>query len=145
MRIFVLNGPSLNLLGEREPDIYGAQTLGDVEKMCRERASELGHDVDFRQTNDEGQLIDWLQESRTSADGVVLNPAGLSHYSIALRDAVAACEMPVVEVHISNIYAREPFRQKSVISGVATGVISGLGAHGYVLALEAVARSLSLK
>lgn len=145
MKILVLNGPSLNLLGEREPDIYGADTLGDVEKMCRERASELGHDVDFRQTNDEGQLIDWLQEARTGADGVVLNPAGLSHYSIALRDAVAACEMPVVEVHISNIYAREPFRQKSVISGVATGVISGLGTHGYLLALEAVARSLSLK
>jgi 3-dehydroquinate dehydratase-2 len=145
MKILVLNGPSLNLLGERERDIYGAETLGDVEKMCRERASELGHDVDFRQTNDEGQLIDWLHEARTGADGVVLNPAGLSHYSIALRDAVAACDMPVVEVHISNIYAREPFRQKSVISGVATGVISGLGTHGYLLALEAVARSLSLK
>ena len=145
MKIFVLNGPSLNLLGEREPDIYGAETLEDVETMCREWASELGHDLDFRQTNDEGQLIDWLQDARSGADGVVLNPAGLSHYSIALRDAVAACEMPVVEVHISNIYAREPFRQKSVISGVATGVISGLGTHGYVLALEAVARSLSLK
>ncbi len=145
MKILVLNGPSLNLLGEREPDIYGAESLGDVEKMCRERAAELGHDLDFRQTNDEGKLIDWLQEARTGADGVVLNPAGLTHYSIALRDAVAACEMPVVEVHISNIYAREPFRQKSVISGVATGVISGLGTHGYVLALEAVARSLSLK
>jgi 3-dehydroquinate dehydratase II len=145
MKILVLNGPSLNLLGERQPLIYGTETLAEVEKRCRERALELGHEIDFRQTNDEGQLIDWLQEARGGGGGVVLNPAALSHYSIALRDAVEACGVPVIEVHISNIYAREPFRQKSVISAVAIGVISGLGTHGYVLALEAMARSVSLK
>ncbi len=145
MKIFILNGPSLNLLGEREPDIYGPETLGDVEKMCRERASELGHDVDFRQTNDEGTLVDWLQEARTAADGVILNAAAFSHYSVAVRDAVQACGKPVVEVHISNIFAREKFRATSVISAVAAGVISGLGVQSYLLALDALASILAAR
>lgn len=129
-------------MGEREPDIYGTATLADVEKMCRERGAELGLEVDFRQTNNEGELIDWLQEARGTADGVVLNPASFSHYSVGVRDAVAASDLPVVEVHISNIYAREEFRQRSVVSPVVKGVISGLGIQGYVLALEALARIL---
>jgi 3-dehydroquinate dehydratase II len=137
--IFVLNGPNLNLLGQREPDIYGQATLKDIETMCRDRAADLGHDIDFRQSNDEGKLVDWLQEARTGAVGVVINPAALGHYSIALRDAIAACDVPVVEVHISNIFAREEFRQKSVISAVVVGVISGLGIWGYVGAVEALA------
>lgn len=139
MTIFVLNGPNLNLLGQREPDIYGLATMADVEKMCRDRAAELGHEIDFRQSNDEGKLVDWLQEARTGASGVVLNPAAFGHYSVALRDAIAACDVPVIEVHISNIYAREEFRAKSVISAVVVGVISGLGVEGYVLAVEALA------
>lgn len=139
MKIYVLNGPSLNLLGERQPLIYGNTTLAEVEQMCRERAFELDIEIDFRQSNDEGQLIDWLQEARTQADGVILNAAAFSHYSFALRDAVQACDTPVVEVHISNIFAREEFRATSVISAVVVGVISGLGAQGYVLALEALA------
>ncbi len=139
MKIFVLNGPNLNLLGQREPDIYGLATLADVETLCEGRAAELGHEVDFRQTNDEGQLVDWIQEARTGAAGVVLNPAAFGHYSLALRDAIAACDVPVVEVHISNIYAREEFRAKSVISAVAVGVISGLGIWGYAGAIEALA------
>jgi 3-dehydroquinate dehydratase-2 len=138
VKIFVLNGPNLNLLGQREPDIYGLATLEDVRTLCEGRAAELGHDVDFRQTNDEGQLVDWIQEARTAAAGIVLNPAAFGHYSIALRDAIAACDLPVVEVHISNIYAREEFRAKSVISSVAVGVISGLGIWGYIGAIEAL-------
>lgn len=139
MTIFVLNGPNLNLLGQREPDIYGLGTLKDIEKMCRDRAADLGHDIDFRQSNDEGKLVDWIQEARTGAKGIVINPAALGHYSIALRDAIAACDVPVIEVHISNIFAREEFRQKSVISAVVVGVISGLGTWGYVGAVEALA------
>ncbi|MEX0791415.1 MAG: type II 3-dehydroquinate dehydratase [Actinomycetota bacterium] len=143
MKIFVLNGPNLNLLGQREPDIYGLATLAQIETMCRDRAAALGHDIDFRQTNDEGKLVDWIQEARTGAGGIVINPAALSHYSIALRDAIAACDVPVIEVHLSNIWAREEFRQKSVISAVAVGVISGLGTWGYVGAIEALAGILS--
>lgn len=139
MKIFVLNGPNLNLLGEREPNIYGKATLAEVEKMCRERAETLGLEIDFRQTNDEGELIGWLQEARGEADGIVLNPAAFTHYSLAIRDAVAATELPVIEVHISNIYAREPWRARSVVSGVARGVVAGLGVIGYLLAIEALA------
>jgi 3-dehydroquinate dehydratase II len=145
VKIFVLNGPNLNLLGQREPDIYGLATLEDVRTMCEGRAAELGHEVDFRQTNDEGQLVDWIQEARTGAAGIVLNPAALGHYSIALRDAIAACDLPVVEVHISNIYAREEFRAKSVISAVCEGVISGLGVWGYTGAIEALSGILKTR
>ncbi|MBW3589083.1 MAG: type II 3-dehydroquinate dehydratase [Actinobacteria bacterium] len=138
MKVFVLNGPNLNLLGEREPEVYGTTTLGDIEKLVKSRAEDLKAEVDFRQTNHEGVLVDWLQEARGQADGVVLNPAALSHYSLAVRDAVVACGLPVVEVHLSNIFGREPWRAKSVVSGVADGVIVGLGPLGYVRALEAL-------
>lgn len=134
-----MNGPNLDLLGEREPEIYGTRTLEEVEKLCRERAAELGCDLEFRQTNDEGQLIEWLHEARNEADGIVINPAAFTHYSMTVREAVAICEVPVIEVHISNIYAREEWRAKSVISGVATGVIAGLGTFGYLRAIEALA------
>lgn len=139
MRIYVFNGPNLDLLGEREPEIYGTRTLEEVEKLCRERAAELGCDLEFRQTNDEGQLIEWLHEARGEADGIVINPAAFTHYSMTVREAIAICEAPVIEVHISNIYAREEWRAKSVISGVATGVIAGLGTLGYLRAIEALA------
>ncbi|MEX2586511.1 MAG: type II 3-dehydroquinate dehydratase [Actinomycetota bacterium] len=139
MTIFVLNGPNLNLLGSREPDIYGARTLGDLERLCNDRAEALGYDIDFRQTNYEGELVDWLQEARTGAEGVVLNAAAFTHYSIAVRDAVAACERPVIEVHLSNIHAREDFRSHSVISAVCAGVICGMGETGYRVAIDALA------
>lgn len=137
-----MNGPNLDLLGEREPEIYGTRTLEEVEKLCRERAAELGCDLEFRQTNDEGQLIEWLHEARSEADGIVINPAAFTHYSMTVREAVAICEVPVIEVHISNIYAREEWRAKSVISGVATGVIAGLGTFGYLRAIEALAEMI---
>lgn len=144
MTIFVLNGPNLNLLGQREPDIYGPTTLKEIEKMCRDRAADLGHDIDFRQSNDEGKLVDWIQEARTGAQGIVINPAALGHYSIAIRDAIAACDLPVIEVHLSNIWAREEFRHTSVISAVVVGVISGLGTWSYVGAVEALAAILEM-
>jgi 3-dehydroquinate dehydratase-2 len=137
--IWVLSGPGLNLLGEREPEVYGTTTLDQIHEACRKRAADLGFDVDARQTNHEGQLVDWLQEARLKAAGVVLNPAAFTHYSIAVRDAVVSAQVPVIEVHISNIHAREAFRHRSVISAVARGVVAGLGPHGYVLALEALA------
>lgn len=142
MRIYVFNGPNLDLLGEREPEIYGTRTLEEVEKLCRERAAELGCDLEFRQTNDEGQLIEWLHEARNEADGIVINPAAFTHYSMTVREAVALCEVPVIEVHISNIYAREEWRAKSVISGVATGVIAGLGTLGYLRAIETLSEMI---
>lgn len=142
-KIFVLNGPNLNLLGEREPEIYGSTTAEDLEEMCRQRGTELGLDIDFRQTNFEGELIDWLQDARKAAEGVVLNAGALSHYSLAIADAVTIAKVPVVEVHISNIHAREEWRSRSVISPVAAGVILGLGIQGYLLALDALAVLLS--
>lgn len=137
--VLLLSGPNLNLLGEREPELYGEQTLEDVEAMCRERGKELGLEVDFRQSNFEGELVEWLQDARKAATGVVLNAGALSHYSRAIADAVTIATVPVVEVHITNIHAREPWREASVISPVAWGVITGLGVHGYLLALDALA------
>ncbi|MGH2773615.1 MAG: type II 3-dehydroquinate dehydratase [Actinomycetota bacterium] len=139
MNVFVLNGPSLNLLGEREPHIYGTATLEEVKEACSRKASSLGLTVDFRQTNEEGEIVTWLQEARTGADAVIINPAAFTHYSLAVRDAIEASGKPTVEVHISNIFAREEFRAKSVVSPVARGVIAGLGVDGYLLAIEAVA------
>ena len=138
--VYVLNGPNLNLLGSREPAIYGRETLADVEAACREAAGGLGLTVDFRQTNHEGVLIDSIHEARGKAAGIVINPGGLTHTSMALMDALSASELPIVEVHLSNIHRRESFRHLSYVSRVATGVICGLGPQGYVLALEAMAR-----
>ena len=138
--VYVLNGPNLNMLGLREPAIYGRETLDDVRALCEAAAARLELGIDFRQSNHEGLLIDWVQEARSAASGIVINPAGLSHTSIALMDALAASERPIVEVHISNIHRRESFRHLSYVSRVATGVICGLGSQGYVLALDAMAK-----
>ena len=137
--VFILNGPNLNLLGVREPSIYGRDTLGDIEERCSARAAALGLEIDFRQTNHEGQLVDWIQEARESADGIILNAGALTHTSVALLDALSAAELPVIEVHLSNIFRRESFRHHSYVSLAANGLICGLGAKGYELALDAVA------
>jgi 3-dehydroquinate dehydratase-2 len=140
--ILVLNGPNLNLLGLREPEIYGHETLADIEEACLERAEALAVSVEFRQTNHEGLLVDWIHEARQSADGIIINAGAYSHSSIAILDALTAAGLPVIEVHMSNIYRRESFRQISYVSRVAQGVICGLGGHGYELALTAMARLL---
>ena len=137
--VVVLNGPNLNLLGMREPDKYGTATLDDVEALCAEIAEGLGLAIDFRQTNVEGELITWVQECRGRAAGIVINPAGYTTTSIGLMDALLAVDLPVIEVHITNIHRREEFRQHSFVSKAATGVIAGLGVQGYALALEAMA------
>ena len=139
--VFVLNGPNLNLLGSREPALYGAETLDDITARLTDRARTLGVSTDIRQSNHEGHLIDWLHEAGAGgADAVILNAGGYSHTSVAIRDAVAAISLPVIEVHLSNIFAREAFRRESLIAPVARGCILGLGAEGYVLALDAAAR-----
>lgn len=141
--LLILNGPNLNLLGTREPEIYGRDTLADVEALCAKTAAEYGRIVDFRQSNHEGVLIDWIQEARTKHDGLIINPAGYSHTSVALHDALAALDgKPILEVHISNIHKREPFRHHSYISSVADGVIAGCGVQGYALAIARVCRLL---
>ena len=137
--IYVLNGPNLNLLGTREPEIYGRDTLADVERRCEARAKTLGYEIVFRQTNHEGELIDWIQEARGNASAIVLNPAGFGHTSVALLDALKAAELPVVECHLSNPAAREPFRHHSYVSAAAAGLVSGFGAASYELAVEAAA------
>jgi 3-dehydroquinate dehydratase-2 len=138
--ILILNGPNLNLLGVREPATYGRETLADIEEACLERAAELDLTIEFRQSNHEGQLVDWIQEARDSAQGIVLNAGAYTHTSIAILDALKASEVPVVEVHLSNIHRRESFRRHSYVSEAVQGVIVGFGAHGYLLALEAMAR-----
>jgi 3-dehydroquinate dehydratase-2 len=140
--ILVLNGPNLNMLGRREPAIYGRETLGDIEAACRERAAGLGVALEFRQSNHEGELIEWIHEARGSADAIVINPAAFTHTSVALLDALKLCELPVIEVHLSNVAQREPFRHHSYVSLAAMGVIAGLGGFGYELALIALARHL---
>ena len=142
--VYVLNGPNLNLLGTREPEIYGRATLADVEKLCRATAERLGLTVEFRQSNHEGELVDWIHEARAKqAAGLLINPAGYSHSSVAILDALRASDLPVIEVHISNIFKREHFRHRSYVSLAATGVICGLGPHGYLLALDAIARLIA--
>jgi 3-dehydroquinate dehydratase-2 len=137
--VAVLNGPNLNMLGTREPDKYGTATLDDVETLCAEAAEELGLAIDFRQTNSEGELVTWIQECRGRAEGIVINPAGYTTTSVAVLDALLAVGLPVIEVHITNIHRREEFRQHSLVSKAATGVIAGLGVAGYALALQAMA------
>lgn len=142
--ILILNGPNLNLLGTREPQLYGRLTLAQLEERCRGWAREVGHEAECRQSNCEGRLVDWLQEASTlGADGVLLNAAAYTHGSVALRDAIAAIERPVIEVHLSNVFAREPFRHHSMISPVCRGTITGLGALSYKAAIIALADLLS--
>jgi 3-dehydroquinate dehydratase-2 len=138
--VFILNGPNLNLLGVRDPSVYGNDTLADIEERCLARAAALDLQIDFRQTNHEGQLVDWIQEARESADGIILNAGALTHTSVAVLDALFAADLPVIEVHLSNIFRRESFRHHSYVSLAASGVICGLGAQGYELALEAIAQ-----
>ena len=139
--VFVLNGPNLNLLGSREPDIYGSATLDEIAADLTERAEQLGFELEIRQSNHEGHLIDWLHEAQSAgAKAVILNAGGYTHTSVALRDAVAAIATPVIEVHLSNPQARESFRRRSLIAPVAKGSITGLGPLGYILALDAAAR-----
>jgi 3-dehydroquinate dehydratase-2 len=143
--IYVLNGPNLNLLGQRQPDIYGRNTLADVEVLCRRRAQRYGLEVTFRQSNHEGNIVDWLQEARHDACGVIINPGAFTHTSIAILDAIIAAELPVIEVHISNIHAREEFRRHSYVSTVAKAVICGFGVEGYGLAIDGLATFLGAK
>ena len=142
MRILLINGPNLNMLGEREPEIYGSLTLADIVSKVESRASELGAEIVPFQSNLEGEIIDFIQKEAASADGAIINAASLTHYSIGLRDAVIGAKIPVVEVHISNIYAREEFRHHSVIADIAIGQISGLGWRGYIAALDALIGNL---
>lgn len=141
--IYVLNGPNLNLLGTREPEVYGKETLDDLRERCERKAQALGFEVVFRQSNHEGELVTWIQEARTGSSGVIVNAGAFTHTSIAMLDALLACPVPVVEVHLSNIFRREPFRHQSFISQAAKGVICGFGGFGYELALEALAAEIS--
>ncbi len=138
MRILVINGPNLNTLGTREPEVYGTDTLADIMGRVEERARALGVEVKAFQSNHEGAIIDFVQAEAPQADGIIINPGALAHYGLSLRDALAGCGRPAIEVHISNLYAREPFRRRSVTAAVCVGVISGLGWRGYLLALEAL-------
>ena len=142
-KVLVLNGPNLNMLGVREPEIYGNGTLADIEKTCQEYAAKLGLALDFRQSNIEGELVTWIQEARGSADAIIINAGAFSHTSVALLDALTIFEKPVIELHLSNVYAREAFRHRSYISSAANGIICGFGASGYTLALDAVNRLLA--
>ncbi len=137
MKILFLNGPNLNLVGQREPEIYGRQTLAEIEQAVRAKAAKLGAEIDFRQSNLEGELVDWIQQAKGKFDVIVLNAAAYTHTSLALRDAVSAVGIPTIEVHLSNIHAREEIRHKSMIAPVCRGQILGFGPHSYVLALEA--------
>jgi len=137
MKILFLNGPNLNLLGTREPEVYGKTTLGDIEALVRKQATARGTSVDFRQTNLEGELVGWIQTAKGQFDVIVLNAAAYTHTSVALRDAIAATGIPTIEIHLSNIHVREEFRHKSLIAGVCRGQIAGFGANSYLLGLEA--------
>ncbi len=138
MKILVLHGPNLNLLGEREPEVYGRTTLAEIDARLRELGAKRSAEVESFQSNHEGALLDRIQSVRRTHQGIIINPGGLTHTSVALRDALVACSLPVIEVHLSNIHAREEFRQRSLVAGIALGQISGLGAKGYELALEAL-------
>ena len=139
-KIMVLNGPNLNMLGTRQPEIYGRDTLADIEKRLQARAEPMGLSVDLRQSNHEGELVTWIQEARTTCAGIVINPAAYTHTSVAILDALLMFDGPVIELHLTNPHKRDRFRHRSYVSLVATGVIAGLGAHGYEVALDAMAR-----
>ncbi len=141
--IYILNGPNLNLLGTREPEFYGTETLADLEQRCVRKAAALGLSVEFWQSNAESELVDWIQEARANGAGLIVNAGAYSHTSIAMLDALLACNVPIVEVHLSNIFTREPFRHQSYISRAAKGVICGFGGLGYELAIEALASANS--
>jgi 3-dehydroquinate dehydratase II len=143
--VYLLNGPNLNLLGKRQPAIYGHETLADVESECRAVAAELRLEIEFRQSNAEHQLIDWIHEARERAGGMIINPAAFTHTSIAILDALATCEFPIIEVHISNVHNREAFRHHSYVSTIASGVIAGFGTQGYQLALQRIVRLMDGK
>lgn len=141
-KILILNGPNLNLLGTREPEIYGAETLADVERACKAYGRKIALKVDFRQSNNEGELVQWIQDARKDCGAIVINAGAYTHTSVAILDALLAVSLPVIEVHLSNIYKRDEFRHHSYISKAATGVICGLGSQGYLLALDALADRL---
>lgn len=143
--IYILNGPNLNLLGFREPEVYGHTTLAEIEEMCAAQAASHGLSMVFRQSNREGDLVDYIQEARTGGSAVVINPAGYGHTSVAILDSLLACSIPVIEVHLSNIHRRDPFRAHSYVSKGATGIVMGLGVQGYLRAIDAVAEILSAK
>jgi 3-dehydroquinate dehydratase II len=143
--IFVLNGPNLNLLGQREPEVYGRSTLADIETLCRARAERRGLAIMFRQSNHEGDIVDWLQEARQEAAGVIINPAGFTTTSVAILDTILTLAIPVIEVHITNIHAREEFRRHSYVSKVAKAVICGFGIEGYGLAIDGLAALIGSK
>ena len=138
--VYILNGPNLNLLGAREPHIYGSKTLADIEKRCAAAAQNLGYAIDFRQSNHEGELVDWTQEAGAKARGLIINPGAYTHTSIALMDALLAISIPKIEMHLSNVHTREAFRRHSYVSAAVSGVLCGFGADGYVLALDAIKR-----
>ncbi|MFV3415144.1 type II 3-dehydroquinate dehydratase [Pseudomonas nitroreducens] len=140
--LLVLNGPNLNLLGTREPATYGHETLDDIAALCHRTGAENGLEIEFRQTNHEGQLIDWIHQARGRCFGILVNPAAWTHMSVAIRDALAAVELPVIEVHLSNVHKREEFRHHSFVSGVAVGVIAGLGSDGYRAGIQHFAKLL---
>lgn len=139
MRILLINGPNLNMLGQREPEIYGTLTLADIEARVTERAKQLGAEITPFQSNHEGAIVDFIQQEQGGADGIIINGGALTHYGLSLRDALAGAGIPAIEVHISNIHGREPFRRRSLTGGVCKGVIAGLGWYGYIAALEALA------
>ena len=141
-KVLVIHGPNLNMLGKREPEIYGHQTLDEINERLKSRAADLGLDIETLQTNHEGEILDQIQQAENAFDGVLINPAAYTHTSIAIRDALAMLKIPVVEIHLSNIYKRESFRHTSMISDVVTAQISGFGPHGYLLALEGLAQML---
>jgi 3-dehydroquinate dehydratase-2 len=145
MKILFLNGPNLNLLGQSEPEIYGHTTLADIEAAVRDRAKQLGVETDFRQSNVEGELVAWIQSAKGRFDAIVLNAAAYTHTSIALRDAISAVGVPTIEIHLSNVHAREEFRHRSLIAPVCRGLICGFGAHSYILGLEASVNVVDVK
>jgi 3-dehydroquinate dehydratase II len=145
VKILFLNGPNLNLLGAREPEVYGRDTLADIEKKVRDRARQAGTEIEFRQSNLEGELVAWIQEAKGNADAIVVNAAAYTHTSVALRDAISAVGIPTIEIHLSNVHAREEFRHKSVLAPVCKGLILGFGPMSYTLALEAAVNVISQK